>query len=316
MKPVTIRQLAEACGVSISTASKALNRSERISEATARRIEEKARELGYVGSHAARSLAAKPRTVAVCLPEGSPDAERYREGCRLAEARLAAAGITLVLCAPEDAGAADAVLLHPSQAPLLSVAAGVPVAVFGGRAPALHPVHEVMADYRIGGRLSAQFLAFATGGAPTAVITARRGAYGEEEGVRGFRELSAKLGISVLSVLECGDNPRRVQTEVRRLLSSLPRIRGLFVTAPLAGAVAAAALEGRKKPLIVAADFTPPAQDALRAGSVAALLYPSPERQVEAGLLALSEALRRPPCRTATFVRQELVLKSNLESYL
>ncbi len=316
MQQVTIRELAAACGVSIGTVSKALRRSERISEETIRRVEEKARELGYVGSQAARSLSMGRRRLAIVLPTASPDYERYTEAYLGMYPMLTAYGLMPTEVAPEEAGDFDAVLVHASLASRLSVGEGVPVGVIGGRAPALYPVTEAFPDFRVGGRLAAQFLAFATGGGATAVLTTRR-EYGEDEAARGFRELSAKLGITVAAVAECGDSPRAVSAEVRRLLASAPRLRGLFVTAPILGPVVAALGEAKKKITVVGSDFTRPALDALRAGGVAALLYSSPERQMESVLIELCNELAGRKTDDAVFrIRQELVLKSNLENYL
>ncbi len=317
MQQVTIRELAAACGVSIGTVSKALRRSERISEETIRRVEEKARELGYVGSQAARSLSMGRRRLAIVLPTASAYCERYTEAYLGMYPMLTAYGLVPSEVTPEEAGDFDAVLVHASLASRLSVPEGIPVGVIGGRAPALYPATEAFPEYRIGGRLAAQFLAFATGGGTTAVLTTRRGEYGEDEAVRGFRELSAKLGTTVAAVSECGDNPRTVSAEVRRLMAAAPRLRGLFVTGPIVGAVVAALGEAKKKITVVGSDFTRPALDALRAGNVAALLYSSPEKQMERVLIELCNVLAGRRTDDAVFrVRQELVLKSNLESYL
>ena len=67
MQHVSIRDLAAACGVSISTVSKALHGNGRISEETARRITETAAAMGYTGSQAARALAARPRRIGLVL---------------------------------------------------------------------------------------------------------------------------------------------------------------------------------------------------------------------------------------------------------
>lgn len=316
MANITIRELADACGVSIGTVSKALRKSERISKETIEKIEKKAAELGYVGSQAARALSSKRKSVGLVLPSAPPEVlSRYRAGCREAAAVLSACGVDVCECEADATEGYDAILIHPRAALHFTPREGQAVAVFGGRAPALSPVCEVSADYRIGGRLAAQFLAFATGGAPCAILTARRGVYAEDEAVRGFRELSSKLGVSVSAIAECGDTARGVQAELRRVMAGAPRVRGVFVSAPIATYAAAALADLRKKPLIVAADFTRPAMDALRAGSIAALLYSGEERQVTAALYALADTLcGRVP--TVPAIRQELVLKSNLEGYL
>ena len=123
------------------------------------------------------------------------------------------------------------------------------------------------------------------------------------------------LGVSVAAVAECGDTARGVQTELRRVMAAAPRVRGVFVSAPIASYAVSAMAELRKKPLIVGADFTRSAMEALRAGNIAALLYSAEERQVATALYALSDALRGSTPSPIP-IRQELVLKSNLESYI
>ena len=317
MADITIRDLAEACGVSIGTVSKALRRSERISEETVKRIEEKAKELGYVGNRAASALSAKRRTVGVFLPETPEEtAVRYRAGLLAATPILSAHGIDLCERTPEEGTEGlSAVLAAASLVPRLSLPEGLPLATVG-RARDVHAVAETVPDYRIGGRLAAQFLAFATGGGPTAILAARRTSQAEEEAIRGFRELSHRLGMPPVAIVECGDGTRGVRTEVRRLLAAAPRLRGLFVTAPLVGTVAAAMADLRRQPLLVGLDFTRPALDALRAGDAAALLYTSPERLVERALWHLAGYLTGRGEIGRETLRTELVLKSNLESYV
>ncbi len=318
MSGVTIKELAEACGVSIGTVSKALRKSERIAAKTVARIEEKAKELGYVGSQAARALAAKRRTVGLYLPTASAELlARYRAGIEAARPALSSYGLTLKELDPTaPVEGLAGVLVATSLLGRLSLPDGVPLVTVGSRAHGVHPIAEVTADYRIGGRLAAQFLAFATGGAPVAILSARRTAYSEEEAIRGFREISSRLGIRLAAVAECGDGAMGVRTELRRLLAANRRVEGLFVTAPLVGTVSAALADVRNKPTVIGLDFTSAATEALRAGSIAALLYTSPERQIERALLTLAEYLTSHREGGHTTVRTELVLRSNLENYL
>ncbi len=315
MSRVSIRELAEACGVSISTVSKALRHTGRISEATVRLVEEKAAALGYTASGAARALASGNRRIGVLLPLASPYLAEYREGIARAAALLSAYGILAEEVTPAEAAACDALLSHPLYAPRLALPEGFPLAVFGGRAPTLHPLFEALPEYRVGGRIAAQFLAFSTGGGQTAAFAMRRGAYSEEEALRGFREISAKLGVPPCEVLECGDSARTAASEIRHFLAANPRLRGVFVTAPLVGTVAPLLAEAKKKIYLLGADFTAAAKDALRAGSATALLYPAPVRQVEAALLSLARFLVAGGATPPISVRMELVLKSNLDSY-
>ena len=53
---VTLKQLAEHCGVSLSTVSKALNGAPDISDRTILQVRQAAEELGYMPNAAARAL--------------------------------------------------------------------------------------------------------------------------------------------------------------------------------------------------------------------------------------------------------------------
>lgn len=53
---ISMKELSEACGVSVATVSKALNNKDDVSEGTKRFIKEKAKELGYMPNMTARAL--------------------------------------------------------------------------------------------------------------------------------------------------------------------------------------------------------------------------------------------------------------------
>ena len=68
MKRATIRDVAEAAGVSISTVHQALNGKSGVSQATRERICRLAEEMGYQPNALASGLKRKPRVIAVMLP--------------------------------------------------------------------------------------------------------------------------------------------------------------------------------------------------------------------------------------------------------
>ena len=53
---VSMKDIAQRCGVSVATVSKALNGQKDIGEETRRRVEQVAKELGYLSNAAARAL--------------------------------------------------------------------------------------------------------------------------------------------------------------------------------------------------------------------------------------------------------------------
>lgn len=67
---VTLKQIAEALGVSAMTVSRALNNRSNVEESTRKRIVEKAKEMGYTPNHVAKSLVSrKTFTIGVVIPE-------------------------------------------------------------------------------------------------------------------------------------------------------------------------------------------------------------------------------------------------------
>ncbi|ASR55119.1 LacI family transcriptional regulator [Cellulomonas sp. PSBB021] len=69
-RAATLRDVAERSGVAVSTASRALTKPGRVSEATAQRVLDAARELGYSASAAGRALSSgRTWTVALVVPD-------------------------------------------------------------------------------------------------------------------------------------------------------------------------------------------------------------------------------------------------------
>jgi len=69
-KNVTLKEVAQALGVSTMTVSRAVNNRSNIQESTKKRIIEKAREMGYTPNHVAKSLvSSKTYTIGVIIPQ-------------------------------------------------------------------------------------------------------------------------------------------------------------------------------------------------------------------------------------------------------
>lgn len=326
MAQVTIRDVATACGVSISTVSKALNRNERISEETVERIRKAAEEMGYTGFAAARLLSSRRRRLAIVLAkDASGMYERYLAGIRAALPTLSAYGIecdvfyygeSFVPFTEESVLPYEGIVALSSLAGRLGSLGDTPLILLRSRSSAAEPIAEVTPHYRVMGRLAAQFLAFATAGGETAVLCGRRGVFSEEETVRGFREISEKLSFPLVGIAECGESVRQAGFELRRLLQTNPRLRGLLIIGSTPLSVLSLIGDSKKKMTVVATDFSPDATEALRTGRLAALLYPSPEKQAEEALLMMKEHLLGGTVERYVTVRPELILKSNLECYL
>lgn len=172
--PVTVRDVAALAGVSLSTVSNAVNRPERVSPATLRRVTDAIAQLGYVRNDAARALRlGTSRAIGIVVSEST--SPFYADVIRAADSVLATRGFScLVGSAYHDPDAADrlvrlfdsqrvqGMLVNPFGGPVTGLDAamrnGIPVVhvdapgVDGRRC-------SVTTDHDAGGRAAVQHLA-------------------------------------------------------------------------------------------------------------------------------------------------------------
>jgi LacI family transcriptional regulator len=107
MATVSVKDVAALAGVSLGTVSNVLNRPERVSPATAERVQLAIAKLGFVRNDAARQLrAGRSRSIGmVVLDTGNPF---FSDVARGAEDRASAAGISVLLANSHDSGEREA----------------------------------------------------------------------------------------------------------------------------------------------------------------------------------------------------------------
>lgn len=103
---VTIRDIADATGVAPSTVSRALSLPDRVNRATQQRIQDAARQLGYVPNQQARALTSG-RTRAVAVLVSDITNPFYFDVIRGTQHQLAAAGWTQLLVDTEESAEAE-----------------------------------------------------------------------------------------------------------------------------------------------------------------------------------------------------------------
>lgn len=107
---VTIREVAQAAGVSIGTASRALNRAGRVSEDTIAAVSQAARQLGYAPDAVARSLRTRSSGVVGLLVTDFAN-PLYAQVITAVEAQLQAAGYALLLANTHNDGKRERALV-------------------------------------------------------------------------------------------------------------------------------------------------------------------------------------------------------------
>ena len=211
---MTLAELAEAAGVHMSTASRALDprRRDLVRESTARRVRAAADELGYRPDLVARSLSrGQTRTVAVVVPNLDnsivPPLARA-----ISRALDASHYLPLIAETQEDSERlqqvveqflerrVDAVIVMAAKdgdAEMLSALAEQVHVVLALRAPAGCSVPAAICDDLLGGRLAAEHLAN-LGHRRVALLAGPRDIPSLAGRAAGFLEATAKLGVEVV----------------------------------------------------------------------------------------------------------------------
>jgi LacI family transcriptional regulator len=211
---ITIRDVAQAAGVSLSSVSRALNGGKNVSARVARDVAAAAERLGYQPDFLARSLRTRTSGLVGCLVSDSSNP--LNAGIvQAAEARLREAGYLLAVVntasdpGRERAAAAefrgrrtDGMLVAPgSNANDKTwrelVAAGTPVVIVDRDLPeggASDNWPAVLVDHRGGARAATRYL-LGLGHRRIALLTANAGMRPSRERIAGFREEFTAAGI-------------------------------------------------------------------------------------------------------------------------
>ncbi len=341
-RPVGIKDIARALGVSTGTVDRALHDKPGINAGTRQRVLDKAAALGYRPNLAARHL--KSRTsirVAVHLPEeialfwdslrdgireaAAPFAPtlsvEFRNNPRLGEGEVElfekalASGVNGLIVAPGDPAALEPLSRR-------AAATRVPIVCVVTDAPTCERLTSVSADPFTVGAVAGELLSrFLPGRGEIAFFTGWLGTEDHAEKLRGFEaslEAEARRA-DLVSVVEAHDDE---QAGYRRALTALdahPELKGIYVsTVNSLPVLRALERRGRLgKISVVTTDLFPALVPHIRAGHVAATIYQRPVSQGRQALAALYRFLvdgTRPPKRIKLI--PHVVMRSNLDQLL
>lgn len=210
MAPATLKEVAEICGVSLATASRALNNRNDVSAQTRERVVKVAEELGYVPSSLAKGLwSGKTKVVGVLV--STIENPFYAQVVSGIEKLLSEKGYNILLCSsyedPEKELEAVKVLLTQRVdglilAPVLSTPDvveflqknNVPFVLVGRNIPGYETNYVVCDDYKIG-VLAAEYL-LSKGHTKTLFINSSRN-YSAQLRLQGYLQTMEANGVVV-----------------------------------------------------------------------------------------------------------------------
>ena len=341
-RPVGIKDIARALGISIGTVDRALHAKPGVNAMTRARVLKMAELLGYRPNLAARYLKSpKQLRIAVHLPrEIALFWDSLREGIREAAApfapglhvefqsypRLGEGDVPLFEHALNDG--TNGLIVAPgdpaSLTPYITRAAGqnVPVVCVVTDAPDSERLTFVSAEPFTVGALAGELLARCQPqGGRVAFFTGWLSTQDHAEKLRGFESSLRSFGdhLRIGPIVEAHDDEREGYRRALEVLRAHEDLTSIYVsTVNSLPVLRAAEQEGRLPGLtIVTTDLFPELVKRIRDGAVAATVYQRPVSQGRQALRSLYEFLMdgtRPPSRV--HVVPHLVMRSNLDLFL
>jgi LacI family transcriptional regulator len=341
-RPVGIKDIARALGVSIGTVDRALHAKPGVSPMTKARVLRMAESLGYRPNLAARHLKSrKVFRVSVHLPrEIALFWDSLREGIREAAAPFAPTlqvefrsypslgeGDVDLFRQALDEGASGLIVAPGDPAslrPWIRKAAkrNIPVACVVTDAPDTQRLTSVSADPFTVGAVAGEFLSRCLpGGGPVAFFTGWLHTQDHAEKLHGFESSLERFSprLSLAGIVEAHDDEQEAHRRAVQLLKAQSDLRGIYVSTVNSLPVLRALQQQRRlgQIVVVTTDLFPKLVPWIRHGSVAATVYQRPVSQGRMALQALYRFLADGTCPPPRMtVVPHLVMRSNLDQFL
>lgn len=337
---VTMKKIAELCGVSRGTVDRALNGRGRVNPETAEAIRSMAKQLGYEPNPAGKALAArrnKPVIGVVLASQGNAFFDVVLDGMKAAAAEYEIYGVTVQYYALKGyqvgeqlavlqkiAPSIQALIINPVNDPVIAreldamIRRGIFVIAVNNDIEGVVPHCYVGCDYFNSGVTSCALLAALTGAsAEIGIILGSRRVMGHKMRLEGFRRHMERIpSFHVQEIVEHEDDDINAFAKVKELLDRRPTINALVILAAGVYGTCRAVMqlpEG-KRPLVVACDTVPTTVQMMEQGIVKATLYQHPFRQGATAVTLAFEYLvhGKMPTKERYEMKNEIKLFENL----
>ncbi len=301
---VTIKQIADICGVSRGTVDRVINERGKVKPETEKLVRETAARLGYQPNLAGRALAARKRafTIGVVLTsEGNAFFDDVLKGIARAEKEIADYGARVILktmrgyssarqieLISELAEEADAVILNPVNDQHIKkriddlTEKGKYVITVNTDIQNSKRLCYIGSHYQKGGETACGMLGLITGGrAEIGIVAGSEKVLGHVQRVQGFLKTAQTRypGFRVADTVQTDDDEIQAFEVTRGLLECYPRINALFIAAGGVYGTCRAVQSMGKKLNIVCFDSVPNTTEMLKNGVIQAVICQQPFTQ-------------------------------------
>ncbi len=251
---VTIKKIAELCGVSRGTVDRVINNRGNVKKETEEKILRIAKQLNYTPNMAAKSLSAKKRNITigvVLAAEGNSFFDDILKGMYQAQKELGDYGISLLIKTMKGynvdnqlelidsiSDKISALVLNPiSDARLESkinrlAESGIPVAAVNTDIESSKRLFYVGSNYTKGGETACGMLALITGGrANIGILSGSDKLVGHNRRINGFKQTCQERYpfFNVLAYAQTDDDEIRAFEVTEKMLREQPEIDTLYI---------------------------------------------------------------------------------------
>ena len=336
---VTIKQIAELCGVSRGTVDRVLNKRGNVKPEKERLIIEMAKKLNYRPNPAGKALAARkkhPVVGVLIASEGVQFFDDVLATMHRAADRFSSYGMEVIWRSMKGFDAAEqcrvidelkdkisGLIINPVNDPLViakideCVDNGMFVVTLNNDVEASRRHCYVGSDYLQGGRTAGALLKMIC---PTTlkagVLLGSLNMLGHNQRLEGFQEVMYNHpDFTLMGVAETADDDLQAYEAARQLIADNPEINAIFVVSSGGyGTARAIQAAGREDIIIVAFDTIPSTIEMMKKGLIKAALYQHPHQQGRRAMQLMFDYLVNGslPEKTAYIMRNEIRIAENV----
>lgn len=317
--PLTIKQIADLCGVSRGTVDRVLNGRGKVKPETEERVLHTIRQLGYTKNIAGKALTLKKTTPVIGVvvsSEGNPFFDDVIEGFAKAEKELTDYGVTLTvktmrgydvqrqlaLIAELEKANVSALVIQPINDPRIAKKIndlgknGIPTITVNTDIENTCRSCYVGSDYTAGGVTAAGVMRIVTGGrAKIGIVTGVSRLLGHDQRRGGFERHIKTVcpDIKIVDSASAMDDTEHSYRMTTAMLDRNPQIDAIFIVAAGAEGVCRAVVDKNLQDAIriVAFDTIPATIGMMRSGLVRAAICQQPLRQGHDAVIAAFDIL-------------------------
>lgn len=336
---VTIKQIAELCGVSRGTVDRVLNKRGNVKPEKERLIIEMAKKLNYRPNPAGKALAARkkhPVVGVLIASEGVQFFDDVLATMHRAADRFSSYGMEVIWRSMKGFDAAEqcriidelkdkisGLIINPVNDPLViakideCVDNGMFVVTLNNDIEASRRHCYVGSDYLQGGRTAGALLKMIC---PTTlkagVLLGSLNMLGHNQRLEGFQEVMYNHpDFTLMGVAETADDDLQAYEAARQLIADNPEINAIFVVSSGGyGTARAIQAAGREDIIIVAFDTIPSTIEMMKKGLIKAALYQHPHQQGRRAMQVMFDYLVNGslPEKKAYIMRNEIRIAENV----